>query len=83
MIHIFETIQTCINIAYLFLIETFLRTYIDILQLPNVWMDITENTVKISVLLRSLDPAANKAVYVQNQSVTFLRDAILDKMARF
>ena len=58
-------------------------TYIDILQLPIVLKDITENTVANSVLSQSLVTAANKHVSVVNLGVTFLLDAILNKTASF
>ena len=57
-------------------------TYINTLQLPIVWIDISENTVRKSVLFQSLDSAANKCVFVPDLSVIFLLDAILNKMVR-
>ena len=58
-------------------------TYIDILQLPIVHMDISERTVKNNVLFQVLDTAVNKDVSVVNPGVTFLLDAIMNKTASY
>ena len=58
-------------------------TYIDILQLPNVQMDISARPVTNSVLFQILDTVVNKDVSVVNPGVTFLLDAILNKWASY
>lgn len=66
-----------------FSLKYFFFTYIDILQLPNVQMDISATRVTNSVLFHILDTAVNKDVSVVNPGVTFLLDAILNKWASY